>query len=55
MVRKGFAPAQIINKVGEAEIHITRDTQMVESSWGEYFIYRPGKSLGERVYRVIQR
>jgi hypothetical protein len=54
MVREGFAPAQIINKLREAEIHITSDTQMAGSSWGEYLIHRTGKSLGEWVYRVIQ-
>ena len=54
MVRKGFTPAQIINKLREAEIHITSDTQMAESSRGEDLVHRTGESLGERVYRVIE-
>jgi hypothetical protein len=34
--------AQIINKLREAEIHITRDTQMAESSWVKALFIEPG-------------
>jgi len=54
MVGKGFTPEQIINKLREAEIHITSDAQMAESSRSEDLVHRTGESLGERVYRVIQ-
>jgi transposase InsO family protein len=54
LANKGFTPAQIINKLREAEIHITSDTQMAESSRSEDLVHRTGESLGEWVYRVIQ-
>ena len=32
MVRKGFTPAQIINKLREAEIHINQGISIAEAS-----------------------
>jgi len=45
MVRRNFTPEQIINKLGEAEVHIRCEDA----------VYRAGESMGEWVYRIVQR
>lgn len=57
MVKKGYTPEQIINKLREAKagVHCQGGEEMAESAGSQNALHRAGEPLRERIHRVIQR